>query len=67
MIDLKTKDDNGRYYADFGPTLRLREVIISVRCTATQQEVDTWVGARLSSGHRRRCERARYFGYIVRI
>jgi len=45
MSDLETKDEDGRYYADFGPTLRLREVVIGVRCKTTQQEVASWVGA----------------------
>lgn len=45
MSDLTDKDKDGRYYSDFGPSLMLREVIIGVRCTATQQEVATWVGA----------------------
>ncbi|MCX4175650.1 MULTISPECIES: DUF2971 domain-containing protein [Paraburkholderia] len=45
MSDLTDRGKDGLYYSDFGPSLMLREVIIGVRCTATQQEVATWVGA----------------------
>jgi hypothetical protein len=48
MADLKEQEKDGHYYyyyADFGETLLLREVIIGVRCETSQQEVASWIGA----------------------
>lgn len=45
MADLKDQEKDGHYYADFGETLLLREVIIGVRCETSQQEVASWIGA----------------------
>ncbi|WP_158939779.1 DUF2971 domain-containing protein [Burkholderia sp. S171] len=44
MADLKDKETDGHYYASFGKTLMLREVIIGVRCETSQQEVVSWIG-----------------------
>lgn len=44
MAELEDKDKDGRYYADFGESLMLREVIIGVRCETSQLEVAKWIG-----------------------
>lgn len=44
MAELKDQDADGHYYADFGETLTLREVVIGVRCETPQLEVASWIG-----------------------
>ncbi|CAJ0734836.1 hypothetical protein R16034_00019 [Ralstonia edaphis] len=44
MAELKDQDANGLYYTDFSESLKLREVILGVRCKITQEEVASWVG-----------------------
>ncbi|MDF3086372.1 DUF2971 domain-containing protein [Burkholderia sola] len=44
VAELQDKGEDGHYYAEFGENLMLREVIIGVRCEASQQDVVQWVG-----------------------
>lgn len=44
MAELEEVDADGKYYADFGEALMLREVVIGVRCETTQQQVAEWIG-----------------------
>ncbi|MBB5543336.1 DUF2971 domain-containing protein [Paraburkholderia fungorum] len=44
MAELQDKDKDGRYYADFGEHLMLREVVIGVRCEISQRQVAEWIG-----------------------
>jgi hypothetical protein len=44
MAELRDRDEDGHYYADFGEHLMLREVIVGVRCSTTQGQVAEWIG-----------------------
>lgn len=44
ISELREKDTDGHYYADFGESLVLREVIIGVRCETSRREVARWIG-----------------------
>ena len=44
MAELREQEPDGNYYANFDETLKLREVILGVRCELTTGDVASWIG-----------------------